>query len=400
LLNLQDTAGVDGLYLRLSAMDVPFSKGRRRNVVLASTVAVASFLAMSAIVSVVVTRMFRRRRQRSMAFMQAASEDGNLVMFRYGGGSFGSVYKGTLPAGAGQVAIAVKKLEGRLCVGEKQFRNEVRTIGVIQHVNLVRLRGFSSRGGDRLLVYDHMPNGSLDRYIYSGDPGAAAALGWETLHEVAAGIARGLEYLHEGCNTRIIHFDIKPQNVLLDADLRPKIADFGMAKLCSPQESILSMADARGTIGFIAPEVFSRGFGVISTKSDVYSYGMLLLEMVAGRSNVKAYAAEKSGGDLFFPLWVYDHLLQDGGVLQVRGEEVARKMALIGLWCIQTVPASRPSMSRVLEMLERSIHELAMPPRPYHVSPSNSPSPSHPSSYPSSTSDFTLRCVCLPQTLL
>jgi len=158
------------------------------------------------------------------------------------------------------------------------------------------------------------------------------------------------------------------------------------------------MADARGTIGFIAPEVFSRGFGVISTKSDVYSYGMLLLEMVAGRSNVKAYAAEKSGGDLFFPLWVYDHLLQDGGVLQqdrgagAAGEEVAmRKMALIGLWCIQTVPASRPSMSRVLEMLERSIHELAMPPRPYHVSPSNSPSPSHPSSYPSSTSDFTLR---------
>ncbi|RLN23571.1 hypothetical protein C2845_PM07G01770 [Panicum miliaceum] len=170
-----------------------------------------------------------------------------------------------------------------------------------------------------------------------------------------------------------------------------------MAKLCSPQESILSMADARGTIGFIAPEVFSRGFGVISTKSDVYSYGMLLLEMVAGRSNAKAYA-EKSSGDLFFPLWVYDHLLRDGGVLgqdrgagTADGEEIARKMALIGLWCIQTVPASRPSMSRVLEMLERSIHELAMPPRPYHVSPSNSPSPSHPSSYPSSTSDFTLR---------
>jgi hypothetical protein len=130
---------------------------------------------------------------------------------------------------------------------------------------------------------------------------------------------------------------------------------------------------------------------------------MLLLEMVAGRSNAKAYAENKSSGDIFFPLWVYDHMLEDdgGGVLQgggdaggagaAAGDEIARKMALIGLWCIQTVPASRPSMSRVLEMLERSIHELAMPPRPYRTSPSNSPSPSHPSSYPSSTSDFTQR---------
>jgi len=312
---------------------------------------------------------------------------------KLGEGGYGAVFRGVLNASGGNSRareVAVKVLHHSRPNGE-EFLNEVVSIGRTSHVNIVTLLGFCLEGSRRALVYEYLPNGSLDRYIYSGDPGAAAALGWEALHEVAAGIARGLEYLHEGCSTRIIHFDIKPQNVLLDADLRPKIADFGMAKLCSPQESILSMADARGTIGFIAPEVFSRGFGVISTKSDVYSYGMLLLEMVAGRSNVKAYAAEKSGGDLFFPLWVYDHLLQDGGVLQDRGEEVARKMALIGLWCIQTVPASRPSMSRVLEMLERSIHELAMPPRPYHVSPSNSPSPSHPSSYPSSTSDFTLR---------
>ncbi|KAG2587114.1 hypothetical protein PVAP13_5NG103300 [Panicum virgatum] len=315
---------------------------------------------------------------------------------KLGEGGYGAVFRGVLNASGGNSRareVAVKVLHHSRPNGE-EFLNEVVSIGRTSHVNIVTLLGFCLEGSRRALVYEYMPNGSLDRYIYSGDPGAAAALGWETLHEVAAGIARGLEYLHEGCNTRIIHFDIKPQNVLLDADLRPKIADFGMAKLCSPQESILSMADARGTIGFIAPEVFSRGFGVISTKSDVYSYGMLLLEMVAGRSNVKAYAETKSGGDLFFPLWVYDHLLQDGGVLQqdrgagAAGEEVAmRKMALIGLWCIQTVPASRPSMSRVLEMLERSIHELAMPPRPYHVSPS----PSHPSSYPSSTSDFTLR---------
>ncbi|WVZ72177.1 hypothetical protein U9M48_020679 [Paspalum notatum var. saurae] len=325
---------------------------------------------------------------------------------KLGEGGYGAVFSGVLPAAAGNRAareVAVKFLHHSRPNGE-EFLNEVISIGRTSHVNIVTLLGFCLEGSKRALVYEYMPNGSLDRYIYGGDaagsPGTAA-LGWEALHEIAVGIARGLEYLHEGCNTRIIHFDIKPQNVLLDADLRPKIADFGMAKLCSPQESILSMADARGTIGFIAPEVFSRGFGVISTKSDVYSYGMLLLEMVGGRSNVKAYAEKSSGELFFFPLWVYDHLLQDGGVLQLHdgaaepGEEIARKMALIGLWCIQTVPASRPSMSRVMEMLEKSVHELAMPPRPYHASPSNSPSPSYPSSYPSSTSAFTQRCVYL-----
>ncbi|CAO2209065.1 unnamed protein product [Urochloa humidicola] len=327
---------------------------------------------------------------------------------KLGEGGYGAVFRGVLPGsgagggGAPPREVAVKVLHHSRPNGE-EFLNEVVSIGRTSHVNIVTLLGFCLEGPTRsALVYEYLPNGSLDRYIYSsssGDPPAAAAPppGWEALQEIAGGIARGLEYLHEGCNTRIIHFDIKPQNVLLDGDLRPKIADFGMAKLCDTKESILSMADARGTIGFIAPEVFSRGFGVVSAKSDVYSYGMLLLEMVAGRSNVvKDYAAaDKSGdgedGELFFPLWVYDHLLDDGGgVLRGGGgEEIARKMAVVGLWCIQTVPASRPSMSRVLEMLERSVHELPMPPRPYHASPSNSPS--HPSSYPSSTSDFTLR---------
>nr|CAB3476350.1 unnamed protein product [Digitaria exilis] len=331
---------------------------------------------------------------------------------RLGEGGYGAVFRGVLTSsssGGGRPReVAVKVLHHSRPNGE-EFLNEVMSIGRTSHVNIVTLLGFCLEGSSkRALVYEYMPNGSLDRYIVfsdSGDPAAtsAAMMGWETLQEIAGGIARGLEYLHEGCNTRIIHFDIKPQNVLLDADLRPKIADFGMAKLCNPKESILSMADARGTIGFIAPEVFSRGFGVVSAKSDVYSYGMLLLEMVAGRSNARrrAHAADdkSSGEQLFFPLWVYDHLLEDGGVLPDSGgggagegsEDIARKMALIGLWCIQTVPTSRPSMSRVLEMLERSIHELAMPPRPYHTSPSNSPSPSHPSSYPSSTSDFTLQ---------
>ncbi|EEE53835.1 hypothetical protein OsJ_00300 [Oryza sativa Japonica Group] len=334
---------------------------------------------------------------------------------RLGEGGYGTVFSGTLADGR---AVAVKFLHHSKPNGE-EFLNEVVSIGRTSHVNIVSLLGFCLEGSKRALVYEYMPNGSLDKYIYSTSAAAAAeaeeaeataspdrdVLGWKVLQEIAVGVARGLEYLHDGCNTRIIHFDIKPHNVLLDEGFRPKIADFGMAKLCNPKESILSMADTRGTIGFIAPEVFSRGFGDISTKSDVYSYGMLLLEMVGGGSNVKAYA-EKGASGTFFPLWVYDHLLEDGGVLQSvaaaaaatagggagspGGEEIARKMALIGLWCIQTVPANRPSMGKVLEMLERSVHELAMPPRPYH---SNSSSPSRPSSYPSFASDFTQRSV-------
>ncbi|KAG8053513.1 hypothetical protein GUJ93_ZPchr0001g29637 [Zizania palustris] len=401
---------------------------------------VASGLLVGCVVVVVVFKC--RRRMRSLSFLTAmdsgSSTDtanvekllekyGSLAPRRYryselkkitksftqtlGEGGYGTVFSGTLADGR---AVAVKFLRHSKPNGE-EFLNEVVSIGRTSHVNIVSLLGFCLEGSKRALVYEYMPNGSLDKYIYSTTTTAAAAaashekadLGWKVLQEIAVGVARGLEYLHDGCNTRIIHFDIKPHNVLLDQEFRPKIADFGMAKLCNPQESILSMADTRGTIGFIAPEVFSRGFGDISTKSDVYSYGMLLLEMVGGGSNVKAYAEKAS--DTFFPLWVYDHLLDDGGVLQCiaasaaaadadsgappggGGEEIARKMALIGLWCIQTVPANRPSMGKVLEMLERSVHELAMPPRPYHTSPLNSPSPSRPSSYPSSTSDFTLR---------
>ncbi|XP_066360297.1 G-type lectin S-receptor-like serine/threonine-protein kinase At2g19130 [Miscanthus floridulus] len=216
LLNLQrrvdDTAGMDDLHLRLSAMDVS-SKDRNRTAVFVSTASVASILVLCAIVSVFV-KMFRRR-QSSIRFMQSAAEGGSLVAFKYselrsatknfseklGGGGFGSVYRGNLPGGG--PAVAVKRLEGLLCVGEKQFRNEVRTIGRIQHVNLVRLRGFSSHGSERLLVYDYMPNGSPDRALFGG-AAALPTLSWSARFQIALGAARGLLYLHEGCRDCII----------------------------------------------------------------------------------------------------------------------------------------------------------------------------------------------------
>ncbi|XP_073117557.1 LEAF RUST 10 DISEASE-RESISTANCEUS RECEPTOR-LIKE PROTEIN KINASE-like 2.7 isoform X2 [Elaeis guineensis] len=200
---------------------------------------------------------------------------------KIGEGGYGIVYKGSLQGGR---LVAVKFLRNSRGDGE-EFVNEVVSIGRTSHVNVVSLIGFCLEGSKRALIYDYMPNGSLEKYIYSEKP--RTTLGWEKLYEIAIGIARGLEYLHRGSNTRIVHFDIKPHNILLDQDFCPKIADFGLAKLCPPKDSILSVTCARGTIGFIAPEVFSRNFGVVSTKSDVYSYGMMVLEMVGGRKNVK-----------------------------------------------------------------------------------------------------------------
>ncbi|XBI61619.1 hypothetical protein VPH35_042386 [Triticum aestivum] len=276
-----------------------------------------------------------------------------------GKGGYGVVFKGRLHDGR---LVAVKFLHD--CKGNgDEFVNEVMSIGRTSHVNVVSLFGFCLEGSKRALIYEYMPNGSLDQYIYSEHP--KEILGWERLYAIAIGIARGLEYLHHSCNTRIVHFDIKPQNILLDKDFSPKIADFGLAKLCHTKESNLSMTGARGTIGFIAPEVHSRTFGVVSTKSDVYSYGMMLLEMVGGRRNVKSIVAKSS--EKYFPDWIYDHFAQDDGLQACEVtreiEEIARKITFIGLWCIQVLPMYRPTITKVLEMFERSLDDLDMPPK-------------------------------------
>ncbi|RWW73711.1 hypothetical protein BHE74_00018374 [Ensete ventricosum] len=231
--------------------------------------------------------------------------------------------KGTLPDGR---LVAVKVLSKSKEDGE-EFSNEVVSIGRTSHVNIVTLLGFCHDGRRRALVYEFMPDGSLEKHINR------EALPCDRLHQIAIGIARGLGYLHRGCNARIVHFDIKPHNILLDEGFRPKISDFGLAKLCPQRGSVLSMADARGTIGYIAPEVFCRNIGEVSTKSDVYSYGMMVLEMVGGRRNVRA-GADRSC-EAYFPEWLYERL-DGGGDLGAYGggvtdetEEVARKMILV-----------------------------------------------------------------------
>ncbi|CAL9012715.1 unnamed protein product [Prunus brigantina] len=284
---------------------------------------------------------------------------------KIGKGGYGIVYKGRLPDG---LLVAVKVLSESKGNGGEDFINEVASIGRTSHVNIVTLSGFCYEGDKRALIYEYMPNGSLDNFIHKHGSGMANfRLEWKTLSEIAVGIARGLEYLHRGCNTRILHFDIKPQNILLDKDFHPKISDFGLAKLCKTKDSIVSMMGTRGTAGYIAPEVFSRNFGGVSHKSDVYSYGMLVLEMVGAKKNLDSGVSHTSE---MFPHYVYKDLELEKdenafGAITEEEKEIARKMVLISLWCIQTIPSDRPSMSKVVEMLEGPLHSLRIAPKPW-----------------------------------
>ncbi|KAM3198490.1 hypothetical protein ACQJBY_073558 [Aegilops geniculata] len=276
---------------------------------------------------------------------------------KLGQGGYGSVYKGVLP---GDVHVAIKMLVSSMSNGE-EFISEVSSIGSIHHVNVVRLVGFCSEEMRRALVYEYMPRGSLEKYIFSPEK----SFSWDKLNQIALGIARGIDYLHRGCDMQILHFDIKPHNILLDSDFTPKIADFGLAKLYPRDNSFLPVSAARGTVGYIAPEMVSRSFGAISSKSDVYSFGMLLLEMAGGRRNVDPRA---SRSQTYYPAWVYNQLSRQevGGISKAVGiHQVERKLCIVALWCIQMKTDDRPAMSEVLDMLEAGIDGLKMPPEPF-----------------------------------
>ncbi|KAL9339968.1 hypothetical protein Peur_066187 [Populus x canadensis] len=253
-----------------------------------------------------------RRRHLSMygnieEFLQ--SHDHNLTLIRYsyseikkithgfndklGEGSYGAVYKGKLRSGR---FAAVKILRKEKANGQ-DFINEVATIGRIHHCNVVQLIGFTVEGSKRALIYEFMPNGSFEKYIFSRQ--GSIPLSNHKLYEISLGVARGIEYLHEGCDMQILHFDIKPHNILLDENFTPKVSDFGLAKLYPSNDSVVSLTMARGTIGYMAPELFYKNIGGVSYKADVYSFGMLLMEMVGRRKNLNALADHSS--QMYFP---------------------------------------------------------------------------------------------------
>ncbi|XP_028768282.1 rust resistance kinase Lr10-like [Neltuma alba] len=296
----------------------------------------------------------------------------NCFQEKLGQGGYGSVFKGKLHD---ECLVAVKVLNETKSNGE-EFLNEVASISKTSHVNIVTLLGLCFEGPKKALVYEFMANGSLEKFIFENEANLLNGnlqLSCEILHQIAVGVARGLEYLHRGCNARILHFDIKPHNILLDENFCPKISDFGLAKICPRNESAVSMWGARGTIRYIAPEVISRNFGVVSHKSDVYSFGMMVLEMIGGRRNVNVNVNNTS--EIYFPHWIYKRLEfnEDLALRSIRNEtdqERIRQMFITSSWCIQTNPSNRPVMNKVVEMLEGRVGTLQVPPKPYLSSPS------------------------------
>ncbi|THG22267.1 hypothetical protein TEA_011918 [Camellia sinensis var. sinensis] len=279
---------------------------------------------------------------------------------KLGEGGYGCVYKGMLRSGH---PVAIKILDKSKANGQ-DFINEVATIGRIHHINVVRLIGFCVERSKRALVYEFMPNGSLEKYIFSQE--GNVHLSCTQMYEISLGVARGIEYLHRGCDIQILHFDIKPHNILLDENFTPKLSDFGLAKLYPTNDSIVSLTAARGTMGYMAPELFYKNIGGISYKADVYSFGMLLMEMAGRRRNLNVFADHTS--QIYFPSWVYDQSREGTEIEmgQITEEERAmvKKMIIVALWCIQMNPSDRPSMNKVVEMLEGNVELLQMPPKP------------------------------------
>ncbi|XVF36871.1 hypothetical protein REPUB_Repub19eG0096000 [Reevesia pubescens] len=282
-----------------------------------------------------------------------------------GSGGFGAVYKGTLPD---ETVVAVKKITNLGIQGKKEFCTEIAVIGNIHHVNLVKLRGFCAQGRQRFLVYEYMNRGSLDRSLFGSGP----VLEWQERFDIALGTAHGLTYLHSGCEHKIIHCDVKPENILLHDHFQAKISDFGLSKLLSPEQSSL-FTTMRGTRGYLAPEWLTNS--AISEKTDVYSFGMVLLELVSGRKNCSMKSQShsindtNSGGGIsssssvtglvYFPLFALE-MHEQGRYLEladprlegrVTNKEV-EKLVRVALCCVHEEPALRPSMASVVGMLE------------------------------------------------
>ncbi|XP_065024389.1 cysteine-rich receptor-like protein kinase 44 [Musa acuminata AAA Group] len=283
---------------------------------------------------------------------------------KLGEGGFGPVYRGTLEDG---VQIAVKRLSRTSGQGLVELKNEVVLLAKLQHRNLVRLLGCCLQEEEKLLVYEYLPNTSLDNVLF--DPVRRVQLDWARRYKIIEGIGRGLLYLHEDSRLKIVHRDLKASNILLDGDMNPKISDFGLAKLFDVDETQRNTSRIAGTYGYMAPEYALRGR--FSTNSDVYSYGVLILEILTGRKN-SGYQGSGNSIDLLGYVWRHwnqgDALqaVDQSVVDQCQLQEVLRCMH-IGLLCVQEDPAQRPSMASITLMLNSYSVGLPTPSAPAFV---------------------------------
>ncbi|WJX91815.1 hypothetical protein P8452_73539 [Trifolium repens] len=285
-----------------------------------------------------------------------------------GRGAFGIVYEGVINT-ASKTRVAVKKLSSFLLdQGHREFRNELNSIGLTHHKNLVRLLGFCERGSERLLVYEYMSNGTLASFLFNVVEKQKPS--WKVRLEIAIGVARGLVYLHEECITGIIHCDIKPQNILLDDYFNARISDFGLAKMLNMNQSKTNTG-IKGTRGYVALEWFKNL--PINAKVDVYSYGVVLLEIITLRRCVLVMDQEDEEKAILTD-WAYDcykegsvDALVEGDNEALEDKEKLEKLVMIAIWCVQEDPYLRPTMRSVLLMLEGTV-EVQVPPYPSPIS--------------------------------
>ncbi|KAL4610627.1 hypothetical protein ACB092_08G064400 [Castanea dentata] len=274
-----------------------------------------------------------------------------------GEGGFGKVYKGTLRSS--NIQIAVKKISRNSKQGMKEFVAEIISMGRLRHRNLVQLLGYCWRKGELLLVYDYMPNGSLDKFLYGNEK---PKLNWLQRFQILKGVASGLLYLHEEWEQVVLHRDIKASNVLLDAELNGRLGDFGLARLwdhgANPQTT-----NVAGTVGYLAPELTRTGRA--TTFTDVFAFGAFMLEVACGRRpiEIRGLPAEIILVDYVFQCWRKGAILNASDP-RLEGSYVKEEMELVlklGLFCSQSVPAARPSMRQVMQFLDGDVDLPELP---------------------------------------
>ncbi|XP_030968024.1 cysteine-rich receptor-like protein kinase 10 [Quercus lobata] len=299
--------------------------------------------------------------QFDLATIQAATNkfsDDN----RLGGGGFGEVYKGIL---LNRQEIAVKRLSESSGQGVEEFKNEILVVAKLQHRNLVRLLGFCLEGKEKLLIYEFMPNKSLDQFLFESDK--KKILDWSRRYKIIEGIARGILYLHEDSQLRIIHRDLKANNILLDEDMNPKISDFGMARIFGVDQIEGKTKKVIGTYGYMSPEYAMHG--QFSVKSDVYSFGVLVLEILSGNKINSLYQSETTTKDLLSYAW--EHWsngtaleLLDPTLRDSYSRNEVNQCIHIALLCVQENPADRPTMANIILMLDSYSVTLKTPQQP------------------------------------